>query len=221
MKSSSDVRIQFSRILNDRRGEMGGGRGGKMFRLTWKNSLAQPPSWVQGRCRWWSATLCGAAASRWEWNPLWAAAAASPAGPEGRRGRRRVCRTGHGAQQSKNTTERERFTGEKQVKENRMVDGNKVQITGQVLAKRRREWICVTERIFPSLSFCWGQCCTTKPDPLATRASSRKWCQWTLSELCNSREIKNCTIVFYGVEHVILIRWFLSSPRDKTPAGTA
>lgn len=93
-----------------------------MFRLTWKNSLAQLPSWEQGRCKWWSASLCGAAASRWEWNPLWAAAAASPAGPEGRRGQRRACRTGHGAQQSKNTTERERFTGEKQVKENRTVE---------------------------------------------------------------------------------------------------
>lgn len=160
-----------------------------MFQLTWKNSLAQPPSSVQGRCKWWSASLCGAAVSRWEWNPLLAAAAASPAGPEGRRGRRRACRTGHGAQQSKNTTERERFTGEKWVKENRTVDGNKVQVTEQVLAKSRWEWICVTERIFPSLSFCWGQYCTTKPDLLATRAASRKCCQWTLSELCNSKEI--------------------------------
>lgn len=85
---------------------------------TWKSSLGQPPSWGLGKCKWWSATLCGATGSRWEWNPLWAAAEASCACQEDQREQRGACSPGLGAAQSKNTTERVQFTGGKQVKEN-------------------------------------------------------------------------------------------------------
>lgn len=144
---------------------------------TWKSSLGQPPSWELGKCKWWSATLCGAAGSRWEWTPRWAAAEASCACREGRRGQRGACSPGLGAAQSKSTTERVRFTGRKRVKENH---------TAEIKFTQRFQRF---ERIFPSLSFCWEQCCTTALDLQATRVASRKKCQQTLSELWNSKRI--------------------------------
>lgn len=85
---------------------------GNTFWLTWKNSLGQPPGWAQGKCIWWSAAPCGAAASRWGQSPQRAAAAASSACQGVRGGRRAACSPGRGARQSRSTTERERFTGE-------------------------------------------------------------------------------------------------------------
>ena len=84
-----------------------------MLWLAWKSSLGPPPNWALGKCIWWSAAPCGAAASRWGWSRRWETAAASSVCRGGRGGRRAACSPGPGAQQSRSTRERGRFTGER------------------------------------------------------------------------------------------------------------
>lgn len=120
--------------------------------FTWRSSLGQPPGWARGKCRWWSAAPCGAAASRGGWSRRRGAAGTSSACRGGRGGRRAACSPERGAQRSKSTTERERFTGE------RSQGGYSFQwqwIKKKVMNTHKWECTPVHQRIFPSRNSCW------------------------------------------------------------------